>query len=133
MMANEDIKAFTRDVLGCDCPEQVFSRIVCEDDVKVESGLTISHRINIGGRLLIYVSMLDQTGELGAKLPKLINSGEKERNDKGFNRFRLVLVSENPDLIKDDAQKLFEQLGKDEKIHLHIVSKHDFKIQDMTK
>jgi len=133
MIKNEDIKAFTRDVLGCDCPEQVFSRIVCEDNVEIDSGLIISHKINIGGRLLVYIWVPDQTSELGAKLPKLINSGEKERNDKGFNRFRLVLVSENPDLIKDDAKKLFEQLGKDEKIHLHIVSKNDFKIQDMTK
>ena len=133
MITNEDIKAFARDVLGCDCPEQVFSRIICEDNVRTDSGLTISHRINIGGRLLIYVSAPDQTSELSSELVKLVDSGEKERNDKGFNRFRLVLVSENPDLIKDDAQKLFEQLGKDEKIHLHIISKNDFKIKDLTK
>lgn len=133
MITNEKIKAFTRDVLGCDCPEQVFSRIVCEDNVRIDSGLTISHRINIGDRLLIYVWVPDQTGELSSELVKLVDSGEKERNDKDFNRFRLVLVSENPDLVKDDAQKLFEQLGKDEKIHLHIISKNDFKIQDLTK
>ncbi|MHC4640935.1 MAG: hypothetical protein ACYS32_04765 [Planctomycetota bacterium] len=129
MITDEKIKAFTRDILGCDCPEEVFSRIVCEDDVKVEGGLTISHRINIGDRLLIYISMSDQTGELSSELVKLVDSGEKERNDKGFNRFRLVLVSGNPDLIKDDARKLFEQLGKDEKIHLHIINRNDFKIE----
>lgn len=133
MFTNEDIKAFTRDVLRCDCPEQVFSRIVCEDDVRVDSGLIISHKINIGGRLLIYVWMPDQTGELRSELVKLVGSGEKERNDKGFNRFRLVLVSDSPDLIKDDAQKLFEQLGKDEKVHLHIISKNDFTIQDLNQ
>jgi hypothetical protein len=133
MITNEDIKAFTRDILGCDCPEQVFSRIICEDNVVIDNGLIISHRINIGGRLLIYIWVPDQRGELGSELVKLVDSGEKERNDKGFNRFRLVLVSENPRLIKDDAQKLFEQLGKDEKIHLHIVSKNDFKIQDLNR
>ena len=133
MIINENIKAFTRDVLGCDCPEEVFSRIVCEDNVDIDNGLIISHRINIGGRLLIYVSMLDKTGELSSDLEKLVDSGEKERNNKGFNRFRLVLVSENPGLIKDDAQKLFEQLGRDEKIHLHIICKNDFKIQDLNK
>jgi len=130
MITNENIKAFTRDVLGWDCPEQVFSRILCEDNVGIDSGLTISHRINIGDRLLIYVSVPDQTGELSSELVKLVDSGEKERNDKGFNRFRLVLLSENPDLIKEDAQKLFKQLGKDEKIHLHIVNRNDFKIED---
>jgi hypothetical protein len=131
MITNDNIKAFTRDLLGCDCPEQVFSRIVCEDNVEIDSGLIISHRINIGDRLLIYVSILDQKGELSSGLIKLVDSGEKERNDKAFNRFRLVFVSGNPDLIKDDAQKLFERLGKDEKIHLHIISKNDFKIQDL--
>lgn len=129
MITNEKIKAFTRDILGCDCPEEVFSRIVCEDDVRTDNGLTISHKINIGDRLLIYVSAPGQTGQLSSELVKLVDSGEKERNDKGFNRFRLVLVSENPDLIKDDARKLFEQLGKDEKIHLHIVNRNDFTIE----
>jgi len=133
MITSEDIKAFTRDVLGCDCPEQVFSRIICEDNVRIDSGLIVSHKINIGGRLLIYIWVPDQTDELSSDLVKLVNSGERERNDKGFNRFRLVLVSHNPDLIKDDAKKLFEHLGKDQKIHLHIVSKQDFKMQDMTK
>lgn len=126
MITKEAIKYFTRDILGCDCPEDVFNKIACEDDVKIEGGPTISHKINIGDRLLIYVSMLDQISELGSELPKLIDSGEKERNYKGFNRFRLVLVSENPDIVKDDAYKLFERLGKDEKIHLHIISVSDF-------
>lgn len=126
MITDEAIKAFTREILGCDCPEEVFNKIVCEDDVQIESELTVSYRINIGDKLLIYVLILVQRSELGSALPKLIEAGEKERNDKGFNRFRLVLVSENPDIIKDDANALFEQLEKDEKIHLHIISRNDF-------
>lgn len=126
MITNEGIKAFTRDILGCDCPEEVFNKIVCEDNVKIDSGLTITHKINIGNRLLIYISRLNQTSELGSELPKLIDAGEKERNDRGFNRFRLVLVSENPGIIKDDAHKSFEQVGKDEKIHLHIINRNNF-------
>ena len=126
MITNEAIKAFTREVLGCDCPEEVFNKIVCEDNVKIDSELTISHKINIGDRLLIYVSILEQTNKLGSELPKLIDAGENERNDKGFNRFRLVLVSENPDIIKDDAHRSFEQLGTDEKVHLHIINRNEF-------
>ncbi|MHC4086673.1 MAG: hypothetical protein ACYSU3_15655 [Planctomycetota bacterium] len=126
MITNESIKAFTREILGCDCPEEVFNKIVCEDDIKINSELTISHKINIGDKLLIYILILNQTSELGSELPELIDAGEKERNNKGFNRFRLVLVSENPDIIKDDANTLFKQLEKDEKIHLHIISRNDF-------
>ncbi|MHC4461343.1 MAG: hypothetical protein ACYS30_07890 [Planctomycetota bacterium] len=125
MITNEAIKAFTREVLGCDCPQEVFNKIVCEDDVKINSGLTITHKINIGDRLLIYVSILNLTNALGSELSKLVDAGEKERNNKGFNRFRLALVSENPDIIKDDAHKSFEKLGKDEKIHLHIINRND--------
>jgi hypothetical protein len=126
MITNEAIKAFTRDVLGCDCPEEVFDKIVCQSDVQIESELTLSYKINIGDKLLIYILLLDQRNKLGSELPKLIEAGEKERNDRGFNRFRLVLLSENPDFIKDDAHTLFQQLEKDEKIHLHIVSRNDF-------
>jgi len=126
MITNEAIKAFTREILGCECPEEVFDKIVCEDDVQIDSEFTVSYRINIGDRLLIYILILEQRRELGSELPKLIEAGEKERNDRGFNRFRLVLVSENPDVIKDNAHKLFEQLEKDEKIHLHNVRRNDF-------
>jgi hypothetical protein len=70
--------------------------------------------------------ILNQTNELGSELSKFIDAREKERNDKAFNRFRLVLVSENPDVIKDDVNKSFEKLGKDEKIHLHIINRNEF-------
>ena len=126
MITNEAIKVFTREILGCDCPEEVFDKIVCEDDVRINSGLTLSYRINIGDKLLIYILILSQTNILGAELPEIIDAGEKERNDKGFNRFRLVLVSENPDVIKDDADTLFQQIEKDEKVHLHIINRNDF-------
>jgi hypothetical protein len=126
MITNEAIKAFTREILGCDCPEGVFGKIVCEDDVQISIELKVSYRINIGDKLLIYILVLNQRNKLGSELPELIAAGEKERNDRGFNRFRLVLVSEHPDVIKDDADKLFEQIEKDEKIHLHIISRNDF-------
>ena len=126
MIASEAIKAFTRNILGCDCPEEVFNIIICEDNVKIDSGLTITHKINIGDKLLLYILILNQTSELVSELPKFIDAGEKERNDKGFNRFRLVLVTINPDIIRDDTHKLFEKLGKDEKIHLHIINRNDF-------
>jgi hypothetical protein len=126
MITDEAIKAFTREVLGCDCPEEVFDKIVCEDDVQINSELTVSYRINIGDKLLIYILVLHQRYKFGSALLKLIEAGREERNDRGFNRFRLVLVSENPDVIKDDAYKLFEQIEKDEKVHLHIININDF-------
>jgi len=71
MITNEAIKAFTREILGCDCPEEVFDKIVYEDDVQIDSGISISHKINIGDKLLIYVLILKQRNKLGSELPEL--------------------------------------------------------------
>jgi hypothetical protein len=35
MITNEAIKAFTRDILECDCPQEVFNKIVCENDAGI--------------------------------------------------------------------------------------------------
>jgi len=120
------IKEFVQTALGCNCPEEVFKRIVCEEEYRIDSEHTISHRINIGDRLLIYVSALDPTSDYETWLPRLVDHGEKERDDKDFNRFRLVLVCEKPDRVKDSAYASFGRLGKDKKIHLHIINKNDF-------
>ena len=74
MITNENIKTFTRDVLGCDCPEQVFSRIVCEDNVRIDGGLIVSHKINIGGRLLIYMWVPDQRDEFTKLFSEFISN-----------------------------------------------------------
>ena len=53
--------------------------------------------------------------------------GKNERDKKGFNRFRLVIVSDKTNEIKQVAHTMFEVLeDKDEKVHLHIVNKNEF-------
>jgi len=56
-----------------------------------------------------------------SKLP-LIN----KRNVEDFNRFRLVLLAEKPTDFAEEASAIFQSLGADDKIHLHVVSKDDF-------
>ncbi|MFC1773859.1 hypothetical protein ACFL3A_10970 [Pseudomonadota bacterium] len=49
-----------------------------------------------------------------------------ERDKKGFNRFRLVLVDASPDVLRSSAELAFESSGyADEKTHLHVVNESD--------
>jgi hypothetical protein len=56
----------------------------------------------------------------------LASAGKKERDGKGSNRFRLVLVADEPDEARQAAGKVFERLrGTDEKVHLHVTGRSD--------
>ncbi|MEW6214937.1 MAG: hypothetical protein AB1478_07030, partial [Nitrospirota bacterium] len=55
-------------------------------------------------------------------LPSIVNIGKKERDGLGFNRFRLVIITDKLNEIKQAADIVFKTLrDKDERIHLHIL------------
>jgi hypothetical protein len=59
-------------------------------------------------------------------LDKLVTHGIAWRDGVGLNRFRLVLITENPKKLKSEIAGEFNKLkGKDKKAHLHIVSKKE--------
>jgi hypothetical protein len=122
-LANEHVKDFVRSKLGCDCDEEVFKHIVNEKDA-LAGGVKLRNKLDIGGRLLVYVVEPDK-GAFGKNITALLKAGKDERDARGFNRFRLVLVSEDKDLKKvaSDAYKNFH--GLDEKVHLHVISKRE--------
>jgi hypothetical protein len=123
-MSDENIKKFAQETLGCGCPEEVFQHIDCQYDIQVKDVL-LRARINIGNRLLIYVVEVSNTETIKNILAHIINTGKKERDDLGFNRFRLVLAAEKIDEIKPAAERLFNDIDKDDKVHLHIIPKAD--------
>jgi hypothetical protein len=55
MIKTENIKTFVRQTLGCACPEEVFKRIDCQSDIKLNDNILLSSKINVGNKLLIYV------------------------------------------------------------------------------
>ncbi len=122
MKDHEAIKSFVQKTLGCGCPEEVFNYIDSRDNVDL-NGIILNNRINIGNRLLIYVSKVDDINSLEQILPSLLEAGKKERDSLHFNRFRLVLSTEDVSEIQDAARKIFDAINKDEKMHLHIISK----------
>lgn len=118
-MDTEKIKAFVQDTLGCGCPEEVFRRIECVSSIQLE-GFDIRYRINVGNRLLVYIVVLDPEYSLEERMPKLLEIGLRERDRAGFNRFRLVLATDNRDTL-EYAKDLFKRIRKDDKVHLHLL------------
>ncbi|HTY89887.1 MAG TPA: hypothetical protein VMC84_01800 [Methanocella sp.] len=118
-MSDENVRTFVRNTLGCDCDEEVFRHIENEHGASV-AGYTLRNKINVGNRLLVYIA---EPGDLEKTLPELVNAGRDERDARGYNRFRLVLVSDDA-ALKERAFKAFKKLpAADEKIHLHVVGK----------
>jgi hypothetical protein len=117
----EHIIVFVKQILGCNCPEEVFSSIDCLTDVRVH-GIALDLKINVGNRLLVYVVTVDDPDSLRRILPLLVAAGKKERDGEGFNRFRLVLAADDISRIKNEAETVFNSLNEDEKVHLHLVS-----------
>jgi hypothetical protein len=120
-VSDEKVKDFVRNTLGCDCAEDVFKHIGNERGVKA-AGLTLKNKIDVGNRLLVYV-VEPGVGDLKKEMTDLIKAGKEERDARGFNRFRLVLVSDDL-ALRETAFKAFKGLpGTDEKVHLHVIGK----------
>lgn len=123
MEGKEAIKDFVQKTLGCGCPEEVFRQIESQSDVPLDDHVRAG-RINIGNRLLIYIAEIKEEN-LMTLLPFLIEKGKKERDTLHFNRFRLVLATDENSTIEQQANALFETIEKDEKIHLHTIRKNN--------
>lgn len=125
MIKTENIKSFVRQTLGCACPEEAFKRIDCQSNIKLNDNILLSSKINVGNKLLIYVVEINDQDSMKHTLPFLLNIGKKERDSSGFNRFRLVLATDKLNKIKEVADVTFKTIDKDDRIHLHIISKND--------
>ncbi len=128
----EAIKIFVQKTLGCGCPEEVFEHIDCHFNIKLND-IALSHKINIGNRLLIYVIEVNDQSSVINILPFLVSAGKNERDNLKFNRFRLVLVTDKLNEIKGNAETIFKTIPKDEKVHLHVVDKKKVPIFSKTK
>ena len=126
-MSNTTIKAFAQQTLGCGCPEEVFDSIDCQRDIELSPQIVLTNKINIGNRLLVYILQTDDSNFIKNNLPAIVQLGIKERDSKGLNRVRFVIVADKPGEIQPVAENTFKDLAsKDEKIHLHVLNKKDF-------
>lgn len=116
------IKHFIQETLGCSCPEEVFKKIDYQEACEDISG----SKVNVGDRLLVYIITLDDKPDLQEVIQSALKRGIEERDNKGLNRFRLVLVTSHPDELHRPAEQAFNDSGyANEKTHLHVVHEGD--------
>ena len=122
MQAYPEIKRFVQETLGCSCPEEVFNKI----DYQKESDGISGRKVTVGERLLVYIITMDGKSNIQGVINSALEQGVEERERKGFNRFRLVLVASRPDVLRSSAEHAFDSSGyTDENTHLHVVSESD--------
>ena len=126
MKNDKEIKQFVRETLGCTCPDEVFQNIGCRANVKASDDVLLDYEIDVGNKLLIFVVTIDELGSLNPIISQLVWDGIDKRNQENFNRFRLVLLTQRPTDLAQEAFAIFQALGADDKVHLHVISKGDF-------
>lgn len=122
MQSYPEIKRFVRETLGCTCPEAVLDRIDYSNEIEGLPG----RKVTVGDRLLIYIISMDGVADIQGAIRPALERGVEERNGRGLNRFRLVLVCSSPDELRSLSEQAFDNSGYvDEKTHLHVVSERD--------
>jgi hypothetical protein len=120
------LAGFVRDVLGCGCPEDLL-RAIHVDRGRLVHGLDAEvMRLDVGGRLLVYVVPAVATQPLPTVVAAGVEAGISERDGRSFNRFRLVLACANPAEVEPAARAAFDACPRpDDRVHLHVVSVED--------
>jgi len=115
------IEHFVRTTLGCQCPDEVF-RSVSIDQLRTADDAIGYTRLLVGNRLLIYILDAAAVRLADGALADLVGRGCRERNEHGYNRFRLVIACDEPASEDTAVQHAFDDAsGSDERAHLHCL------------
>jgi hypothetical protein len=115
------IEHFVRGTLGCHCPDEVFQSISI-DRVGTADDAASCTRLLVGNRLLIYVLDAASFRVAESALVDLVARGRRERDERGYNRFRLVIACDEPGSASIAVQHAFDEAaGDDERAHLHCL------------
>jgi hypothetical protein len=118
----QNIMRFVQNTLGCQCTEEVFDSIELERGGAPIDGTGFVKMV-VGNKLLIYIVKPAPEFLTDHAVQMLTETGRLERDNKGYNRFRLVLARHSCDAISHTAVESFRKsVGHDEKAHIHIVS-----------
>jgi hypothetical protein len=121
--ATPAFERFARETLGCQCAPEVFARV--EDEPSPLPALPgIGRRIAVGGRLLIYLVWVSDAMRAASGLGAWVAAGLAERDGRGMNRLRLVVVLDDP---SPEAVALIESAFRglpdlDDRVHLHVLA-----------
>ena len=123
-MERTGIVHFAKHVLGCGCDNSVFDSIEKEEHSILDCGVKLRKKIVIGKRLLIYIADADDIRP--ADIANVISEGVAERDNMGYNRLRLAIITTRASNPAGEYLCEFGFLqGKDDRTHIHIVSDED--------
>lgn len=125
MAEPEVLSRFVRETLGCGCPEPVLRQISRRPPPPQLARCGVSTVLDVGGRLLVLV--LRPTGQEAAlqMLGEVTAAAVRARDGEGFNRVRLVMVTDDPERTEAGLQDEFERLRHgDDRLHLHLLAPH---------
>ena len=115
------VTRFVREVIGCNCPDEVFRQIEIQRGTSAVRACSADCELRIGGRLLIVVTS-EPVANLSLSLSQVIAEGKTARDEDKFNRFRLVVQTENAAQERGKLLHEFEAVvAKDERTHLHVI------------
>ena len=118
-----EVTRFVREVIGCNCPDEVFRRIEIRLGSSAIRSCSADRELRIGGRLLIVVTSEPET-ELSSHLAEVIAEGKRARDDSKLNRFRLVVQTDNAAEEREKLLQAFEAVSdKDERTHMHVLQR----------
>jgi len=116
------IETFIRQDLGCDCPAQVFAQVQVQRADAAFAEMPGDFLVRVGGRLLVLVILAPEWRALAALLPALCERGRALRDSEGYNRFRLVVATRDPQRAARALGEIFDSLpARDARVHLHAV------------
>jgi hypothetical protein len=126
---NSAVKDFMVNVLGCKCPEEVFLDIELNKSPVPVDKIPLDFEIHVGGRIIMLGVTAENVMSTPAALAALVATGTKIRDERGYYRFRLVVLADSTD-CEAILRPLFEQLsGSDDRIHMHVINKDDESFQ----
>ena len=121
------LRTFIRSTLGCGCPDDVLEWIQCTHTELTQEEDTRITRIDVGGRLLVYVLEIEGPDRRAEEaLPAVVAAATVDRATSCFNRLRVVVAIDNPEEMRPRLERTFNGTAPaDDKVHLHVVSSTD--------
>lgn len=105
-----------RNLLGCGCPEEIFDNYQV---LHVAAYAIPMVQLVMGDRLLVWIVDGARISDPEKALARLLKRGLAEREERGLNRFRLVVAGDFPGWEEEYAH-LAQELGP--RVHLHVLA-----------
>jgi hypothetical protein len=120
---NSALKTFIKNTLGCGCPDSVFEKIEVKKHQTSEYPNEFT-RIVVGDTLLIYIIRPADNSSKNDSIEAIALNGKDDRDSNHYNRFRLVLASNDRPAMSETLEKQFiKSSGTDDKMHIHFIPK----------